>query len=88
MPTKRKAATRKKPSKSPYQVLQYQLLGVEVNVSFDNGKLAYTFERDGKSYGNTLKVESALPADVISAAFLLAANAAESINGFDDKSEN
>lgn len=88
MPTKRKTATRKKPSKSPYNVLQYQILGVEVNVSFENGKLAYTFERGGKSYGNTVKVASALPSDVIAAAFLLAANAAESINGFDSKNEN
>jgi len=88
VPTKRKTVKAKKPSKSPYNVLQYQMLGVEVNVSLDNGRLAYTFERGGKSYGNTIKVESALPADVISAAFLLAANAAESINGFDSKSEN
>ena len=83
MTTKRKAAKRKKPEKSPYSVLQFQVLGREVSVGIDEKlKLSYTVEADGKTYGNAVVARSQLPIDVLGAAFLLASNAADTINGF------
>ena len=87
MATKRQAGKRKKPTKPPFiNVLQFQILGVEVDVSVgDTLKVAYTVERDGKRYGNTVQAASAAPVDVVAAAFLLASNAADTISAFENE---
>lgn len=85
---KRKAATRKKPSKSPFPVLQYTMLGREVSVGVDPALwVSFTVEVDGKTFGNKVRAKSALPVDVAAAAFLLACNAVDSINSFASETE-
>jgi hypothetical protein len=43
----------------------------EVAILYRNGELGYTFEVDGKSYGNRVKVQSKSVQDIASATFLL-----------------
>ncbi len=89
MAPKRPSTKRKKSVKSPFDVLQFSMLGQEVSVHVDE-KLWVSFivERGGKTYGNKVQARSGLPVDVVAAAFLLACNAVDSIKSFDTKSEN
>jgi hypothetical protein len=53
--------------------------GEEFNVLHDRGSLAYTFEIDGRTFGNKVKIESKSIKDVSDAAFALALNAFETL---------
>ena len=44
---------------------------VEVNLLYRNGYLGYTFEVDGKTFGNKVKLESKSIQDVAATTFLL-----------------
>ena len=48
-------------------------------MTFRKGFIAYTFEKDGQSYGQKIKVPSRGVMDIVSVASLLIINAAETI---------
>lgn len=52
-------------------------------MTFKKGFVAYTFERDGKSYGQKIKVPSRGVMDIISVASLLIINAYETIEALE-----
>lgn len=54
---------------NPVSLFDYK--GTEISVIHRNGFLGYTFEKDGKTYGNKVKVESKSVQNVSSVAFLL-----------------
>ncbi len=54
---------------NPVSLFEYK--GTEISVIYRNGFLGYTFEKDGKTYGNKVKVESKKVQDISSVAFLL-----------------
>lgn len=82
------ARKRTTPAKSPYQILQFSLLGEEVSVAVDKNQLRYTIEREGKRYGNAVDVKSRKAIDITAAAFLLACNAVDTIKSFANENEN
>lgn len=53
------------------EVSLFEYKGIEVSVIYRNGFLGYTFEKDGKTYGNKVKLESKSVQNISSAAFLL-----------------
>ena len=53
--------------------------GEEFNVLHDKGSLAYTFEIDGKTYGNKVLLQSNSIKDVSDAGFALALNAFDTL---------
>jgi len=62
----------------------FELKGEEINLTFNNGTLAYTFEHEGNRYGNAVKVESRKALDIASSAFGLLTNALETIEKLHD----
>lgn len=48
---------------------------LEIEMTFDRGKLAYTFERMGKRYGNAVKLEKRNVLSIAAASLQLFANA-------------
>jgi len=48
---------------------------LEINVLYEKGKLAYTFEHNGKTYGNAIKLDKKSVIDIVSASLLLFTNA-------------
>lgn len=55
----------------------FEYKGMEVNVIAKNGFLGYTFEKDGKTYGNKVKLEKKDVQSIASIAFLLFLNFVE-----------
>ena len=53
------------------KISTYTFRDQEVNLLYRNGKLGYTFEVDGKTFGNKVELPSKSIHDVASAAFLL-----------------
>ena len=53
----------------------FSLEGFDVEMLYKNGFLAYTFEFNGKPYGQKVKLKSRKVEDVASATFLLLENA-------------
>lgn len=51
--------------------------GLEIDLMFNNGKLAYTFEHDGKPYGNAVKIPSKSVVDIATSCLILFTNAQE-----------
>ena len=51
--------------------------GIDVDVSYNNKNIAYTFEKDGNTYGGKVKLEKRGIMDIVSATFLLLLNALE-----------
>lgn len=51
--------------------------GLEINLLYDNGKLAYTFEVAGETYGQGIKIPSKSVVDIASASLILFTNAIE-----------
>lgn len=54
---------------NPVSLFDYK--GTEVSVIYRNGFLGYTFEKDGKTYGNKVKMEGKSIQHISSVAFLL-----------------
>jgi hypothetical protein len=50
---------------------------LDIDLMFDNGKLAYSFTFDGKPYGNAVKIPSKKVVDIASTCLILFANAFE-----------
>lgn len=61
------------------KISTFILKGQSIDMLYNNGKLAYTFEFGGKSYGQKVEVKSRSIIDIASAAFLLLENALETI---------
>lgn len=59
------------------RVSLFQYKETEINVIYRNGFLSYTFEKDGKTFGNKIKLEKKDIQSVSSVAFLLFLNFAE-----------
>jgi hypothetical protein len=53
----------------------FTLEGFDVDVLYQNGYLAYSFEFDGKPYGQKIKLESKSVVDISTVTFLLLENA-------------
>lgn len=53
----------------------FNLQGFDIDLLFKNGFLGYTFEYEGKHYGNKVKIKSRSVIDITSATFLLIDNA-------------
>lgn len=53
--------------------------GIDIEVTYKKGTLAYVFAFNGENYGNALKPESKKTMDVANCCFLLLTNALESI---------
>jgi hypothetical protein len=51
--------------------------GLEVDVLFEKGTLAYTFVHNGQNYGNAVKLPSKSVSDIASACLILFTNAIE-----------
>ncbi len=60
---------------NPVSLFEYK--GTEISVIYRNGFLGYTFEKDGKTYGNKMKVENKGIQSVASVTFLLVLNFVE-----------
>jgi hypothetical protein len=48
---------------------------LDIDLLFDKGKLAYTFQHEGQNYGNAVKLQSKSVVDIASACMLLFTNA-------------
>lgn len=57
------------------KIQTFTLEGFDIDILFQNGFLGYTFEFDGKPYGNKVKVKSKSVIDITNATFLLIENA-------------
>lgn len=53
----------------------FSLEGFDIDILYNNGFLAYTFDFDGKPYGQKVKVKSRKVEDITAATFLLIENA-------------
>lgn len=51
----------------------------DIDMLYQNGNLAYTFEHEGKQYGYKVEVPSKSVIDIASTSFLLFINAVETI---------
>lgn len=50
---------------------------LDISLMYDNGKLAYTFDYDGKQYGNATKLPSKKITDIAATCLILFTNALE-----------
>ena len=53
------------------------LNGLDIDLFYKNGFLAYSFEKDGQAFGSKLKLPSKSVLDIASVSFLLFTNAIE-----------
>lgn len=51
--------------------------GLEINVFYQKGKLAYNFTHNGQSYGNAIRLEKKDIESIVGASLLLFTNAIE-----------
>lgn len=63
----------------------FTLEGKEIEMTFNNGFLAYSFTHDGQTYGQKIKVESRSVMSISALTFLLLENALETIKRINDK---
>jgi len=61
------------------EIFSFEIKGQQVDMTFKKGFIAFTFEKDGKSYGAKMKVPSRGVMDIFSVASLLIINAVETI---------
>lgn len=50
---------------------------LDIDILYEKGKLAYTFQHNGQNYGNAVRLPSKSVADIASACFLLFTNAVD-----------
>jgi hypothetical protein len=53
------------------RISQFDYKGTEVSIVTRNGFVGYTFEKDGKTFGNKVKLENKTTQHVASVVFLL-----------------
>lgn len=54
--------------------------GLSITLLFENGKLAFTFEHEEKTFGNAVELPSRKVVDIASACMVLFTNAVETKN--------
>lgn len=59
--------------------------GQSVDITLNNGLLAYTFEYNGERFGNAVKLESETSEHIITATAVLVSNAYDSITNLISK---
>lgn len=59
---------------------------LQIDILFDNGKLAYTFEYRDNTYGNAVKIPSKKVADIATACLILFTNALETKKKLENES--
>lgn len=59
------------------RISTFTLKGKDIDLLYNNGALAYSFEHNGKAYGNKVELPSKKVMDIASAVFLLLTNALE-----------
>lgn len=67
------------------QISTFTLKERDIDVTFRNGKLAYTFQHAGKNYGGAVNLDSKKQIDIINATFLLLINALETIEALNNE---
>lgn len=65
------------------EIYSFTLKNTQIDMTFKKGFVAYTFEKDGKTYGQKVKVPSRGVMDILSTASLLIINAYESIEALE-----
>ncbi len=71
--------TTKKTKPALETISLFNFKDVEINLLFRNGLLGYTFEKDGKFYGQKVELTSKSVQGIASATFLLFQNAIETL---------
>jgi hypothetical protein len=61
------------------EVFSFTIKDQQVDMTFRKGFIAYTFEKDGKTYGSKMKLPSRAVMDIFSVAALLITQAYETI---------
>lgn len=59
------------------QISQFQFKDTDVDITYQNGYIAYTFDKEGETYGGKVKPPSKKHMDLISYTFNLAINLLE-----------
>lgn len=59
----------------------------DIDLMFDKGKLAYTFQYNNQNYGNAVKIESKKVSDIASACMVLFTNAMDTKSALEFKKE-
>jgi hypothetical protein len=62
------------------EIYSFSHKDVQIDFTFKKGFVLYTFNKDGKPYGNKIKLPSRGVMDIVSATALLVINAIESID--------
>jgi len=62
----------------------FQLKGKEIQMLYNKGQLAYSFEHEGNNYGIAVKMPSKSVLDIASITFQLLTNALETIENLND----
>jgi hypothetical protein len=62
------------------EIFSFDIKNHQVDFTFKKGFIAYTFEHDGKSYGNKIKVPSRGVMDIASAVILATVSICESLD--------
>ncbi len=65
------------------KIYTFTIKGRDVEMTFRKGNLAYTFERDGKTYGYKVELKNKKTMDIVAATSLLIINAIETIELLD-----
>jgi len=63
--------------KAIMQISTFTLNGLDIDVTYHNKSVAYTFERNGKHYGYKINLESKKIMDIVAATSLLLISALE-----------
>jgi hypothetical protein len=69
------------------QISQFTFKDTDVDLTYLNGWIAYTFEKNGKTYGGKVKVETKKHMDIISYAFNLALNLLETYEALNNENK-
>lgn len=72
----------------PLKVQSFTLKDLEVDIMYNKGHLAYTFMKDGKSYGIKLKLEKRTVENIVACTFQLLTHALGSFEALKQENEN
>lgn len=67
-----------------HTIATFTLRDTDINIMYNDGQLAFTFDYDGKSYGQKVTLQSKKILDIVSASFLLFTNALETREKLDE----
>lgn len=67
------------------QISQFTYKDTNVDLTYNNGWIAYTFEKNHKTYGGRIKIETKKHMDLISYAFNLAINLLETYEALNNE---